>query len=159
MSYRTRPSIPTDRSRARVISAICLVCSGPVASLGGVTAKIKNSPLRSAMRSCSSTRGTVANSRCLGRRRARLVRPTVEVDVEQRAADPGLHIGGAELRSRLTILDVLGVEHGLSASQVRGHVAARARARILIAVALLVDHPVKRASVDPGVGGVVLLED
>ena len=46
-----------------MISAICLVCSGSVVSLGGVTAKIKNSPIRSAMRCCSSTRGTVANRR------------------------------------------------------------------------------------------------
>jgi hypothetical protein len=44
-----------------VTSAICLVCSGPVVSRGGVNAKIKNSPIRSAMRCCSSTRGTVAN--------------------------------------------------------------------------------------------------
>lgn len=44
-------------------SAICLVCSGPVVSLGGVTAKTKNSPLRSAMRCCNSTRGTVAGCR------------------------------------------------------------------------------------------------
>ena len=67
--------MPIDRSRASVTSAMGRSAPVQWLSLGGATAKIKNSPLRSATSSCNSTRGTVANRRCSDRPDAGLCTP------------------------------------------------------------------------------------